>query len=126
MKNPVAKWTTFAGMFRYWETFSVLYFVPAFFLRVYPEHKVVFGFYYALIMAFCGFISSIGCGLISDKYEKKNLKTKSLVCIIGSLIGIPAIMSCTLVTSSFYWCLASIAIKFLVSEGWLSPSVTMM
>ena len=37
MNNPVAKWTTFAGMFRYWETFSVLYFVPAFFLRVYPE-----------------------------------------------------------------------------------------
>jgi uncharacterized membrane protein len=86
----------------------------------------VFGYYYALIMAMCGFISSISCGLISDKYEKKNLMTKALVCIAGSAIAIPAIMSCTLVTSSFYWCLASIALKFIVSEGWLSPSVTMM
>ena len=113
-------------MFRYFETFSVLYFVPSFFMRVYPEQKVIFGFYYALIMAICGFISSIACGLISDKYEKKSKMTKALVCIVGSLIGIPAIMSCTLVTSSFYWCLASIALKFIASEGWLSPSVTMM
>jgi hypothetical protein len=37
MKNPVARWTTFAGMFRYFETFSVLYYVPSFFMRVYPE-----------------------------------------------------------------------------------------
>ena len=125
-KNPVAKWTTLAGMFRYFETFSVLYFAPSFFMRVYPEFKVAFGYQYALIMAICGFISSIVCGLISDKYEKKSLMTKALVCIAGSVIGIPAIMSCTLVTNNFYWCLASIALKFIVSEGWLSPSITMM
>ena len=37
MQNPVAKWTTLAGMFRYWETFSVIYFIPSFFMRVYPD-----------------------------------------------------------------------------------------
>ena len=126
MQNPVSRWTTLAGMFRYWETFSVIYFIPSFFMRVYPDQKVVFGFYYALIMACCGFISSISCGLLSDKYEKKSRLTKSIICMAGSAIGIPAIMGCTLVTNNFYWCLACIALKYTVSEGWLSPSITMM
>jgi hypothetical protein len=29
--NPVAKWTTIAGCFRFFETFSIVYFLPSFF-----------------------------------------------------------------------------------------------
>ena len=31
MTNPVTKWTTIAGSFRFFETFSIVYFLPSFF-----------------------------------------------------------------------------------------------
>ena len=31
INNPVAKWVTIGGMFRFWETFSIVYYLPAFF-----------------------------------------------------------------------------------------------
>ena len=31
MVNPVTKWNTIAGMFRFFETFSIVYFLPSFF-----------------------------------------------------------------------------------------------
>jgi hypothetical protein len=30
-------------------------------------------------------------GIISDKYERKNYMTKSLICMIGALLAIPIV-----------------------------------
>ena len=30
-KNPVTRWVTIGGCFRFWETFSIVYYLPAFF-----------------------------------------------------------------------------------------------
>ena len=126
MTNKVAKWATLAGMFRYFETFSVLYFLPSFFMKVYPAYKVQYGLYNSLIIASLGFCSTLLGGLISDRFEKRNRLTKALVCMIGSGLAIPAIAACTLTTGSFYISLAAMAIKYLVSECWMSPAITMM
>ena len=37
--NKVAKWNTIAGMFRFFETFSIVYYLPSFFQKVYPLFK---------------------------------------------------------------------------------------
>lgn len=46
-------------------------------------------------LAICGFASSLLGGLISDRFEKKNLMTKAWVCILGSLSAFPLIFFAT-------------------------------
>lgn len=79
-----------------------------------------------MIVAGMGFLSTIVGGLLSDRFEKKSRMTKSIICIAGSLLGLPAIMACTLVTGNFYLSLFAMALKYLVSECWMSPAITMM
>lgn len=89
--NPTTKWITLAGFFRFFETFSIVYYLPVFFQKVYPLFKTEYGYYNAAIVAGCGFISTILGGLISDRYEKKNRMTKAYVCMVGSALAIPAL-----------------------------------
>lgn len=113
-------------MFRFWETFSIVYFLPAFFQRNFPTFKVEYGLYNALIVSTMGFVSTLAGGLISDKFEEKSRMTKALVCLVGSVLAIPAISFCVLNPTNFYRALFFMGVKFLVSECWMSPAITMM
>ena len=93
---------------------------------MYPIFKVEYGLYNALIVAGMGFLSTVVGGLLSDKFEKKTRMTKSIICIAGSLLGLPAIMACTLITGNFHLSLFFMAVKYLVAECWMSPAITMM
>lgn len=126
IENPTTRWITLAGTFRFFETFSIVYFLPVFFQKVFPLFKTEYGFYNAAIVASCGFISTILGGLISDRYEKKNRMTKAYVCMVGSVLAIPAIAMCVLNTGNFYFSLFFMAIKYLLAECWMSPAITMM
>jgi sugar phosphate permease len=88
--------------------------------------KTEYGVYNAAIVAGCGFISTIMGGILSDKFEKNTRMTKAYICSLGSLVAIPAIALCTLNTSSFYLSLIAMGVKFLISECWMSPAITMM
>jgi nitrate/nitrite transporter NarK len=113
-------------MLRFFETFSIVYFLPIFFQKVYPLHKTEYGLYASAILAICGLSSSLIGGLLSDRLEKKSRMTKSLICIIGALIGLPAIAICTLTTNNFYVSIFFMAVKYLVAESWMPPAITMM
>lgn len=52
--------------------------------------------------------------------------TKALVCLVGGIIAIPAISACVLTTNNFWVSMTFMAIKYLVSESWMSPAITMM
>jgi hypothetical protein len=52
--------------------------------------------------------------------------TKAWVCNIGSLMAIPAVTIATLVTGNFYVALGCMAAKYMLSECWMSPAITMM
>ena len=82
--------------------------------------------YNAAIVSIMGFVSTLAGGLISDKFEKQNRMTKALVCIVGSAIAIPCISACVLNPVNFYRALFFMGLKFLVSECWMSPAITMM
>jgi sugar phosphate permease len=88
--------------------------------------KVEYGLYNAMIVAGMGFLSTIVGGLLSDRFEKKSRMTKARICMIGSILGLPAIMLCTLTTGNFHLSLFAMAVKYLVSECWMSPAITMM
>ena len=124
--NPTARLVTIAGSFRFWETFSIVYFLPSFFQKVYPAFKSEYSIYSAAILSICGFLSTVLGGIISDKFEKKTKMTKAIVCILGSAAAIPAIAACTLITNNFYLSVFFMAVKYLISECWMSPAITMM
>ena len=126
ISNPVAKWVTIAGSFRFFETFSIVYYLPSFFLKNYPGFKAEYGLYSAALVASMGALSTILGGLMSDKFEKKTRMTKAYICSIGSALAIPAIGLCVLNTSNFYLSLVAMAFKYLISECWMSPAITMM
>ena len=73
-----------------------------------------------------GFLSTVAGGVISDRFEKRSRMTKALVCLVGSALAIPAITFCVLNPTNFYRALFFMGIKFLVSECWMSPAITMM
>jgi uncharacterized membrane protein len=79
-----------------------------------------------MIVAGCGALSTVLGGLISDKFEKNSRMTKAYVCSIGSALAIPAIALCTLNTTSFWLSLGAMGVKYLLSECWMSPAITMM
>ena len=67
----------------------------------------------------------IACGVIGDKYESKNKMTKALIGMFGSVAAIIGLgMSC--LTDNFTIAMAGMLFKFLLSEGFIAPTITMM
>lgn len=74
----------------------------------------------------CGFISSLGGGMIADKFGNGRPMCKAWVCIAGSLIALPFFAGSVLITNNFWLSLACTAARFLFGEPFRSPSVTMI
>ena len=72
MKNPTSRYTTIAGMFYYFGGYACMYYMPAFYQKVYPLFTNQFAFINALSLFFLGFISNVAGGIISDKYQSQN------------------------------------------------------
>lgn len=52
--------------------------------------------------------------------------TKSYICTIGSLLSIPTACVAFLITSSFYVSISFLIMMYIVSEGWISPAISMI
>jgi hypothetical protein len=125
--NPTAKWVTLGGALRFFEAFTSVYFLPSFYQKVYPLMKSEFAILNGLIQGPIGAISILACGILADKLEKKTLMAKSYIGMIGGALAIPAIIgACWFKNTNFYLSLAFMAFKFLVSEGFMAPTITMM
>lgn len=72
-------------------------------------------------------ISSISGGIISDRFESKNKMTKAYLGMISSFIGIFTAFGISLFTgTNFYFSLFFLCLKFLFTECWMAPTITMM
>lgn len=80
----------------------------------------------AFSISILGFISALLGGLISDKYQKKNPLIMSQVSAAGALLALPAAFTAFAVTGNFWISISCLALKYLLGENWLSPSVTMI
>lgn len=85
-----------------------------------------FSYLNALALLVGGLISNMLCGFISDKYDEKNYMTKTYVQVIGTFLGIPTSLGVFLVTNNFYLCMSSLFLKYMLSEGWISPAISMI
>ena len=80
-----------------------------------------------LIQGLGGFISIIASGILADRLEKRYPSIKSYIGIIGGALAIPAIIGATFFEgTNFYLSLAFLAFKFVISEGFMAPTIAMM
>jgi nitrate/nitrite transporter NarK len=89
--NPTCRWCLIAGSFRFFGGYAIGFFMPSYFQNVYPDKKDEYGILNAFVVSVCGFLSSFGGGLIGDKYENVNYRTKAYICIFASVAGLPTI-----------------------------------
>ena len=98
MKNPTSRYTTIAGMFYYFGGYACMYYMPAFYQKVYPLFTNQFAFINALSLFFLGFISNVAGGIISDKYQSQNYSILSKICIFSSVTALPFAIAAFLIT----------------------------
>ena len=96
LKKPTSRYVTLAAITRTFASMSVASYLPIFFLKVYPGFKSQYAILNAASLAICGFISSLSGGIISDYFEKKNLRAKSYVCMASSFLAFPLTALCCL------------------------------
>ena len=96
LRNPTCRYTAIAGCFRYFGGYAIGFFMPLYFLGVYPENSAQYSYLNAIAISVCGFLSVMIGGILGDKFEARGYYlTKSLVCVGCSLLGIPFIIACT-------------------------------
>ena len=93
---------------------------------MYPGNKTEFALVYALTNMILGFTSSLGGGIISDKFGGTNARFKAQVCVASSLIAIPFYVASMLITNNFWLSMACTAARFLLGEPYRAPNVTMI
>jgi len=127
MKNPTARWVTIGGMFRFLEGATKTYFLPAFYQQTYPSFMNSYGLINCLVQSVGGCIAVVMGGVLGDVFEKKTKMAKAYVAIFGALLGIPMMAGCSYFAGMpFYWSMFFSALEFIVSEGWMASTITMM
>lgn len=127
--NPTCRWVTIAGSFRFFGGYAIGFFIQGYFTKgaFGCGEDNLFFIANALITSLCGFTSAMVCARIADHYEEKGYYwVKAIVCITSSALGIPFILLCTCLQFNIYFSLSMLAIEFLVAEGFVSPSMTMI
>ena len=92
----------------------------------YPGMKKEFALCYSLINMCCGFVSSLGGGIISDRFGKGRPMMKAWICLGGSAMAWPFFVGSVLITNNFWLSMGCTAMRFLLGEPFRSPSVTMI
>ena len=80
----------------------------------------------AAILFFCGLTSSMGGGILADKLQNKYPDATSKICMYGSLIGMPLFLISVLVTNNFWLSIAATALRYILSETYWSPNITLL
>jgi len=95
------------------------------YFNVYNNAKL-FSLLNAAAVLFGGAISSIGSGIICDKYEPVNYKTKAYVTTFQSLIAVPLLAVAYLCHKSFALSMTFVFLEYMLAEGWVPSTVAMI
>ena len=126
ISNPTSRYVTLAAIMRTFGGIAVATYLPIYFLKVFPAYREQYAVINALSLAIGGLFASLAGGIISDRFESKNLMTKSYVCIFSSLAAFPLTALSCLGFGGFWFAIAAISLKTLMSASFTSPAMTMM
>lgn len=79
-KNKVIRLATIGGMFRFFGIFACDYYLPAFYLKMYPAFNAQYSALIAIIVVLGGMFSAISGGVLADKFSKKDPKAYAKIC----------------------------------------------
>ena len=91
MDNKTARWVLIGNCIRYIGFFCLLFYMPIYFTKTYPERVNDFSTYNALIEIFLANLSALLGGLLSDKFESETYYSKPAIIIVSSLVSGPLI-----------------------------------
>ena len=123
LKNPVTRYCSLAAAFRNIGCFTCDYFMPLFFILAYPEYKIKFSIFYAMIQMFLGFSSTLVGGVLQNKLGPKYFVKISQA---SSLLALPLLLLSTLNFNSFYAAIGFTALRYCIAEWFWSTNITMM
>lgn len=126
LEQKTSRYVIFAAVLRVVAGVASSYFLPVFFMKVFPGYRDQYAVANAAALAFCGLASSLVGGILSDTFEKKSYLSKSIVCMGSSFLALPfCLMSC-FNQSSFWLSMAMVTCKTLVSAAFTSPAIAML
>lgn len=111
---------------RYIGTYSVGFYKPLYFAKVFPNFVDEFSIGNALIYVGIATSSALIGGQISDRFESKSFRTKSYLCIASALLATPAMVLCCTSQDDFWFSLKTLGAHYAVSEIWIAASITML
>ena len=111
-------------MCRFWQGYTVSYFALQYF-NIYQRNKL-YSTLNALGLFMGGFGSNLLAGILSDKFEAKDSRTKALICTYMSMLAVPLLLIVFLVQESFALSMAFLITEYTLCEGWIPPSITMI
>lgn len=123
-RNKCCLWLVLGGCCRFWQGYTLTYYSFSFF-NLYKNDKL-YGWMNALSVLVGGFTSSILAGIICDKFEPVNYRTKSYVIVTQSLLAVPICAIAFLSTSSFTISMLFLFLEYLLAEGWMPAVLSML
>ena len=124
-KEPTIRWVLLGGSLRMWASQIIQYFSISYFNGNFDK-QLLYPTLSALSILIGGGLSNIIAGRLSDKLEARNYRTKSYVTSIMCLMCSPLCFLCFMVQSSFYFSMSMFFLIYLLSEGWMGPSLAML
>lgn len=86
----------------------------------------MYGTINALVILVGGLSSALIAGHICDTYESENLKIKSHVATVMSLLAVPLLAIVFLTHFNFYFAMFVLFLENLLAEGWMAPCIAMI
>lgn len=123
-RNKCCLWLMLGGCCRFWQGYTLTYYSFSFF-NLYHNDRL-YGWLNALAVLVGGFTSSILAGIICDKFEPVNYRTKSYVIVTQSLLAVPICAMAFLSTGSFAVSMIFLFLEYLLAEGWMPAVLSML
>jgi nitrate/nitrite transporter NarK len=115
-----------AATSRFFGTYSLGFYKPLYFAKTYPTFIDEFSLGNAAIYVLFATSSALIGGKLSDKLEPYDLRSKSYLCMACCGLSAPLLLGSLLNQDDFWFSLGLLGAHYVISEIWISPSITML
>lgn len=125
-ENETGRWVLIACFARAIGTNSLAYYSAIYFTQIYPDYTAEFGIANAAVYVFVASLSSLAGGFLADKLTDSNKLNKSYICAGSTALALPLISFALLKQDDFLLAYTALAVHYVFSEAWVSPSLSML
>ena len=124
-ENPITRYCIIASASRFMIVFSQAYYLPAFFLKQYPNSVDEIAFMFSVTAVGAGITTNILGGLLADRFGSKDPLNYSRIAIAGSALAWPLFLL-SVKADNFWLAMMSTNLNFLMAETSWPANMTML